>query len=353
MQIGFCTDGEAWNRVALHLGGTLYHSWEWGEVRQTEGWIPWRILAESDGKPRAAVQILEKRLPMGTGSLLYSGRGIAGSDNDSLVVKELVAWLRAFARDRNAIVLRIDPEFPDKDESRRSALIANGLRSLPDQWSFWNRERSNMVVDICGTEQEILLKMHQNHRRHIHRALRDGLLIQTESENPQLREFYDLLLKSSQRQGFPVRSFNHLCHIREKFVGEGRGLLMIARQSDQPVAGIICTQFGSVCHYVYGGFDWQARQAHASPALHWKAIQWAKSIGCTRYELGGAGTSYPPKLGNRGYGLYDFKKALGADLHYLAGYFDMVIKPMEYRLLRFAEQHPRYVHTALRVRSFF
>lgn len=352
MQIGFCTDREDWNRAALQLGGSLFHSWEWSEVRRAEGWVPWRILAKVDDQPRALVQVFEKRLPMGVGSLLEARRGIAGSDNDPLVVKELVSWLGGFARDRNAVVLRLDTEFPDTDESRKSSLIANGLRSLPDQWSFWNLARPNLVVDIRGTEQEIFRKMRQKRRGDINRALRDGLLIQAESENPQLREFYDLLLKSSQRQGFPVRAFNYFCDVFEKLVAGGRGLLLIARASDHAVAGGIFTRFGSVCTYLYGGFDWEARQAHGSSVLHWKAIQWAKSVGCTLYDIGGAATHYPPKAGNRGYGVYDFKKGFGADLNYSAGYFDMVLKPIEYRLLRFAELHPRYVHAALRARSF-
>jgi len=353
MQIGFCTNREAWNRVVLNLRGTLYHSWEWGEVRRAEGWVPWRILASVDGQPRGSVQILERRLPMGVGSLLDARRGIAGNDNDPLVVKEMVAWLRAFARERNAILLRMDPEFPDVDESRKSTLIANGLRLLPDQWSFWNMARSNMVVDIGGTEQEILRKMRPKHREHIKRALRDGLLIQTESEVPQFREFYDLLLKSSERQGFLVRAFDHLLHVRENLVAKERGLLLLARKDDRTVAGVVCARFGTTCHYLYGGFDWGARRAHATEALHWKAMQWARSVGCTRYDLMATGTGYPPNEGNRGYGLYHFKKGFGADLNYSAGYFDMVVKLPQYHLLRFAEQRPRLIDSAFKVCSFF
>jgi peptidoglycan pentaglycine glycine transferase (the first glycine) len=352
MQISFCTDGETWNRVVLQLRGTLYHCWEWGEVRKAGGWVPWRVLAEVDGQPRALVQILEKRLPMGAGSLLYARRGIAGSDDDPLVVKELIAWLRAFARERNAILLRMDPEFLDTDETRKPLLLANGLLLLPDQWSFWNLARSNMVVDIRGTEQETLLKMRQKHRQHINRALRDDHLIQERSEIS-LREFYDLLLRSSQRQGFPVYPFNYLCRVRDNFVAGGRGLLLIARKSGRAVAGIICTRFGSVCNYLYGGFDWEDREVHASEALHWTAIQWAKSFGCTRYDLGGTGTSYPPKEGNEGYGLYHFKKGFGAELAYSAGYFDLVSNKLLYHALRFAERNPSLIDAAIKLRSLF
>src|SRR6202034_4125697 len=118
MQIGLCTDRDAWNRAVVHFNCALYHSWEWGEVRQTEGWIPWRVLVESEREPRAAVHILEKRLPMRAGSLLYAVRGIVGEDDDPLLVKELSPWLKAFARERSAILLRMDPEFPDREKSR-------------------------------------------------------------------------------------------------------------------------------------------------------------------------------------------------------------------------------------------
>jgi peptidoglycan pentaglycine glycine transferase (the first glycine) len=351
MQIRLCGNGETWNRVVLGLGGTLYHSWEWGAMREAEGWIPWRVLVESDGNPRAAVQILEKRLPMRAGCLLCAARGIAGDDDDGRVVKDVVSWMRSFARERKAILLRMDPAFPDTDQARKAILVANGLRSLPDQWSFWNLQRSNMAVDIQASEGEILRKMRPTNREYIKRSVRDGCLVEDECGIPQLREFYGLLLKSSQRQGFPVRPLDHFLHVREQLIADGRGRLLLARNGGRAVAGLICVRFGNSCYYLYGGLDRDAHQPHASEFLHWKAIQWAKSVGCTRYDLLGSGTSYPPEKGSQGYGLYHFKKGFGAELAYSAGYFDLVCNKSLYRAIRIAERNPGLIDAGIKLWS--
>lgn len=341
MEIRFCHNKESWNRSVLTLGGGLYHSWQWGEVRKAEGWVPWRVLGYSDAVVCAGAQILQRKLPMKMGSLFYMPRGVAGYC-DSAVLKEFVVWLKSFLHERRGIVLRMDPDFSEADESRTAVLLASGLRSLPDEWSFWNMQRSSMVVNIGGADAEIFARMRKKHREHINRALRT-LTFEEGFDVPRLREFYGLLLKSSERQGFLLRGFDHLRRVRDELIENGEGMMWLARSGERAVAGILCARFGQVSHYLYGGFDWEARQLHATEALHWKAIQWAKSRGCTSYDLMGTGTRYPPKENNRGYGLYHYKKGFGADLHRAATYFDLAVKPFQYRLLRFCEQHPRVI----------
>ncbi|MHB8412001.1 MAG: lipid II:glycine glycyltransferase FemX [Candidatus Acidiferrales bacterium] len=353
MNISLCDDQAAWNRVVLELSGTLYHSWEWGEVRRAEGWLPSRVLLQADGKAVAAVQILERQLPAGIGTLLYVPRGIAGGDNDPAVVASVVAWLKVFMRERRAILLRMDPGFPDSDETRKVLLVANGLRPLADQWSFWNFPRATMVVGISGSEEDILRKMRRTHRQLIQKILKDGLEIEIGTDIAQLRDFYALVLKSSERQGFALHGKDHFLNIREQFSARGDALFFLCRQNGRAVAAILCGCFGATCHYFHGGFDSGLRVPGATEVLHWKAIQWAKGKGCKRYDLLGTSTPHPPKEGNRGYGLYSYKKGFGAELVYSAGYFELVRREIPYRLLRFAEQHPRLVDTALNMRSFF
>ena len=351
VQVFPCEDKSAWNQAVFNLGGSLYHSWEWGEIRQMEGWHPWRILATVDREPCAAVQVLEKRLPAGVASIFYAPRGITGHDEDKAIVQEILLWLQDLCKRRRGIVLRMDPPFKDTNEVKKSVLISSGLRWVPEEWSFWNLQRSGMIVDISGTEEEILQKMRPTHRRTIHRAIREGLSIEVGTDISDFKDFYGLLLKSSQRQGFPVRGFENLCIIREKLFGAGKGILLIAKHENQPAAGIICCQFGKVCYYLYGGFDWDSRKTRATEPLHWRALQWAKASGCTTYDLMGSGTLYPPAEGNRGFGLYHFKKGFGAELVRAAGYFDLVGSKVLYNAIRFAELHPKLIDSALGLRS--
>jgi len=351
LNIGLSENKEAWNAAVLGLDGTLYHSWEWGEIRARQGWHPWRVMVQEGGGPCAAAQIFERHFRVAGYSLLYAACGIAGNSSTPEIVSALAVWMRRFAAERNAILLRIETRFDHSDAARKSLLCSAGFRPIEDQWSLWNLPRATMVIDIRGSEEQLLKKMRKKHREHINRATRNGLKITATNGIDQLRWFYDLLLKSSERQGFAVRDFDYFLQVREQLITASRGSLFMALMNNHPVAGILCARFGSTCHYLYGGFDWQARQAYANEALHWAAIQWSRNLGCVNYDMVGAGTSYPPAEGNAGFGLYNFKKGFGADLFYSAGYFDLVSKPVLYSALRLAERHTGWVSAARGLRS--
>ena len=351
MNIEIIKNREQWNRAVLTLGGTLYHSWEWGEARANQGWQPCRVLVGSDQNPRAAVQMFERKIPLLGASVLYAATGIAGNDTEADAVNPLAAWMHEFCKERNAILLRVESRFNNEDESRKAVLKSAGFRELNDQWSLWNLPRATMVIDISGKEEDLLRRMRKKHREHINRSQRNGLRIKATTDVQDLRAFYELLLKSSERQGFAVRDFGYFLRLREQLLAEDRGSLFLADMGGRPVAGILCARFGSACHYLYGGFDWTARQAYANEALHWMAIHWARNLGCSFYDMVGAGTSYPPTEGNAGYGLYNFKKGFGAELIYSAGYFDLVSRPAFYWALRFAETHTGWMTVARGIRS--
>jgi lipid II:glycine glycyltransferase (peptidoglycan interpeptide bridge formation enzyme) len=355
MQIRPIENSEEWNSALVQLGGTLYQCWEWGELRSTQGWRAWRFLVGDSLHPRAAVQVLERRLPILGLSILYAPRGIAVSPSDREAFVSVGTWLKEFVRQRRAILLRVDPYTLDGDDEQRALLLKVGFVGLADQWSRWNLPRSNMIVDISGSKEQILAKMRRSHREYIYRASRSGLVIKSGTELEQLREFYDLLLKTSQRQNFALRDFQYYCQVREKLLISGRGQLFLAYDTGKAVAGIFCTCFATTCHYLHGGFDWGSRQSRPNEALHWQAIQWAKDRGCTKYDLLGSSTRYPPQEGNPGYGIYVFKKGFGAELDYLVGYFDLAGNSVMYRLLRLVESNMRgpLFDAAVKIRSKF
>jgi len=351
MNVGICTDKEYWNQAALNLGASIYHSWEWGDLRQAEGWRSWRVLTEENDQPVAVTHILEKRLPLRLGALLYAAHGIVSRENDDAAVVTTARWLKNFARERRAFLLRADPEFADTDDNKKKQLVENGFRSIPDQWSFWNSPRATMVVDLKPLEDDILHRMRSTHRQRIRNAIRDGIDIEVGTEPSHLQDFYNMVLKSSQRQGFVLRDSGHFELVRQIFLKAGKGLIFIARQNGRPAAAVLSLFFGSTCLYLHGGFDPEIKLTGATETLHWKAMQWAKQMGCTKYDFLGTGTKHPPMEGNRGYGLYSYKKGFGAELVYTAGYFELRRGKARYGLLRLAERNPKLVDLAVKIRS--
>jgi lipid II:glycine glycyltransferase (peptidoglycan interpeptide bridge formation enzyme) len=339
MNICICDDREQWNEAVLSFGGALYQSWEWGELRAPEGWRPWRLLfKDATGSVVAAVNVLERRLPLGL-SLMYGVRGILGCESRGDHLAEVVKSLREFVRAHGAILLRLDPRVPDTDKEYKSLLLRAGLKSRPEQWSLWNRPRFTMAVDLTVPEPELLARMKKIHRNRVHRVQRSGLAIEIGSSSSHIEEFYKLLQKTSERQQIVIRQLSYFQRVRELLMTQDRGAVFIARQEGKAVAAISCARFGKACHFVHGGFDWEARTANANEYLHYRAMLWGKEHGCVKYTLGGAGTRYPPEQQNSGYSLYHFKQGFGADDVYSVGYFDLIGNPMAALALRAAERH--------------
>ena len=339
MNISLCDDREVWNAAVEELSGSIYQSWQWGELRKILGWKPWRVLGTVAGQPRVAAQILERGWPMLPYSVLYASRGILFRQDDLDSAAKFVEWIRGFLKSRYGVFLRVDPIVEDTDQTLKQMFAALGFRRLPDRGSIWNTPRAIMIVSLQPSEEELIRNMRGTHRRDIAHAQRRGLELELDDRMERLSEFYNLLLKSAEYQSIPVRSYHYYEILAREFNPKEGSILVLARAGGKPAAGILCARFGNVCYNLYAGFDHEFEKLRANPSVHWRAMQWAKAKGCRNYDMTGAGTAYPPHEGNWGYGLYQFKRGFGAELHYYAGYFDLVRLESTYSMIRYFEKN--------------
>jgi lipid II:glycine glycyltransferase (peptidoglycan interpeptide bridge formation enzyme) len=336
-----CHDPKEWDGIAAANGSWIYQSWGWGELRRDESWIPWRLMLREQNGTRLGLQIFERRIPFLASSLLYAPRPPRPRENDLISWHRLVDQLRKFLRERRAILLRIDPDFLDSDRVGKTLITRLGFQEVSDQkWSSWgNLPRSWMIVDLRPDEDAIFHGMRENHRRSIRKAGEIGVVVDTGTDDLSVSDLHRLLLKTSEKKGFEVRDLDYFFRLRDVLLENGHGKIFIARHQGSPVAATACARFGASCYYLYGGFDFDQRHATSSHVLHWRAIQWAKSVGCTEYNLIGTGTKFPPAKGSIGFDLYNFKKGFGSELRYYAGYFDLVGIKTLYAAFRILEAH--------------
>lgn len=336
MKVRFCDNETEWNQAVVELNGSLYQSWQWGESRRPYGFGPWRILGETDGRPRAAIQVLERRAPLGCG-VHYAPHGIASKAADADEWCEFVSWLRRFLDQRKAAFLRVDPAILDSDEESRQVLTQAGFRSLPDKWSIWgNLPRFSMFIDLHPSSEELLRTMRSRLRRYI-RNPKAELTLESGTDAEHMERLHRLVSQTGARRSFAVRNSDFFQHLRRHLVMNERGMIHVARYQGRVIGALLATRFGKVCYALYAGSDQAFSNLHPMEILYWNSILWAKQNGCDKYDMRFVPTAYPPTEGNRGYGLYRFKRGFGAQERYCAGYFDLVGSPLRWRMFRWFE----------------
>jgi lipid II:glycine glycyltransferase (peptidoglycan interpeptide bridge formation enzyme) len=267
------SDPEEWNTTVKSLGGSIAQSWEWGVFHEPEGWNPMRLV---DEEGRAAVQLLvfERR---GGFSVAHAPYGPLVGDAADL--PGLVDSIALRARECRACLLGFEPKWGP--EAGREVLgtdgFANARRSLPG---------STIIVDIPQDPEEHLRALPKDTRSGILRARHQGVEVETVTgnsvEKKGVQEFLNLLEGSSMRQGFTLAPASY--YWRLLIVLPAR--LLLARYEGRVVAGALIAAFGDEAYYLYGAFR-PRESLLALDLVQWEAMDFARKMGCSRYDMWG------------------------------------------------------------------
>jgi len=191
-----------------------------------------------------------------------------------------------------------------------------------------------IIVDIRGTEDEILAKMKQTSRYNIRLSFRKGVIVK-KSDN--IDVFFDLIQTTGQRDSFNVHGLDYYRKVYEFFSADNECVLLTAEQESQPLASMMVFARGKTAWYFYGASSNQKRNLMPTYALHWEAIRWAKKRGCEFYDLWGVPDRdleiLETEFMNRNdglWGVYRHKRGFGGELKKSIGSWDRVYKPVLY-----------------------
>lgn len=337
MQLVPIADGREWNEaLARFPQGHVLQTSEWGKVKGHWGWHPLRFLLREGGEVRAAVSVLRRPVPPTAFCLLYAPKGPAFDYEDLGLWPRVLETLEAWARGLRAIFLKIDPDLCCKVGGERSKLEPTaeavirlleerGWHSSPEQIQF----RNTVLLDLRPSEEEILMAMHSKTRYNIRLAERRGVRVEEAGVN-ELPQFYRLYAETSARDRFLIRPFAYYQDVWRTFLSRGMGKLFMARYGERPLAGLFLFHWGERVWYMYGASSDAERQRMPNHALQWAAIKWAKTQGCTIYDLWGA-----PEVFDESdplWGVYRFKRGFGGQVVHYLGAYDYPVYPLFYRL---------------------
>ncbi len=182
---------------------------------------------------------------------------------------ECVAALKPLLRKRGLLLLRVLPP-----------LYAPRPDGLPGGFNW-----ATSVVDISKDEAALLQSFSPNHRQSIRKGMAAPVAIEA-LENDEALAFAEGYAAMFARRGIQV-SASETVRLLTQFSEEPDAFALCALQAvnRKLIGGGIFLHSGDTCTYYQG---WSARTPH--PVLHtllWMAMLHAKSLGCSRFDLGG------------------------------------------------------------------
>ena len=180
--------------------------------------------------------------------------------------------------------------------SMEAWLDANQWLSIGGDGVAVGQPRLLCIVDLRGRAvPELLRSMNQQWRRNVKKAEKSGVEVRTALAEG-LDTFYDLYVESAERDNFLPRPKAYFDLMARSFMTESADSPVQARFYEAHVDGDVLAsalmiRFGRTFSYLYGGSTERNRDARASNALQWKAMQDAALAGCEAYDFRGFNTS--------------------------------------------------------------
>lgn len=323
-----------WNEFITVQRGHLLQSWAWGELKANFGWTPVRILAAGAG-----AQVLFRRLPFGL-TIAYVPKGPLVDWDDGVQCQAIFSAIHAEAKRRRAIFLKIEPDvWGGQDDQRSLPAINDFLQQTGFNPADSIQPRSSILVDIRGDEAAILAAMKQKTRYNIRLATKKGVTVR-QAGAADVAAFHRLATVTADRNNFGVHELRYYRTAYDLFAPD-KCALLIAEVAGEPIAALMAFRRGDDAYYFYGASSNQHRNLMATYLVQWEAMRWAKSQGCTSYDLWGIPEADPASLETEFqhrhdglWGVYRFKRGFGGQVVQTVGAYDYVYNRLIYRLGR-------------------
>jgi lipid II:glycine glycyltransferase (peptidoglycan interpeptide bridge formation enzyme) len=322
------TDREAWNAFVQAADYRSFPQlWEWGELRRPFGWTPLRIAVGEDpsGSPRAAAQVLLRRVPGVGWGLGYVSRGPVGELDHPDVRAAVFAALRSLGRTERVATVKVDPE------ATPGSPLGAALLAAPWREATRVQPPRTRLIDLRPSEEELRAALKRKHRQYVNKAERDGIAIErldgtatAEDARAALDDFYRIYAHTAERAGFVARERHYYQRVWELFAPAGHARLAFATRGGERLATLFHFTCGDRVAEAFGGMTDEGADSRANYLLKWASIIGFKAEGFAVYDLWGLATG----------GIAHFKEGFGGRQVDYVGARDLALHPAEDAALR-------------------
>jgi lipid II:glycine glycyltransferase (peptidoglycan interpeptide bridge formation enzyme) len=308
------SDPVAWDRFAALVRAPSYlQASPWASVKRPNGWDATRAVADGPHGPIGAQVLVRRPRPLHKG-FGYAARGpISTGPLDDAAIGAFTDAVRAAAGEMHVAHVRVDPELEDPDGTLAAAFKRAGWRRAPEI-----NPRTTRILDIGRPEDEVWNEIHRKWRQSITKAGRDGTTV-VPGAPERLSEFHAIHVRSMERAALPYRTEQTYRNLWNAFAPSGHADLLFAEAPDgETLATILLIGWGPTTNDLYGGMTDPGAKRRSNYLIKWHAIQRARELGYTRYDLWGLPTP----------AVAAFKEGWGGRQVEYVGAWDLVLDPL-------------------------
>ena len=193
--------------------------------------------------------------------------------------------------------------------SPRAVVIHSAFpRFTPEPLAADNPDRT-FVLDLAPSLEELRRRLDRKWRNMLSSSEKKGLQVVAGNGSDEYRIFSLIYKQMRKRKTFEstvdVEEFGR---IQEDLPEPHRMRVLICRDGEIPVAGLVASALGDSAVYLLGATGDHGLNSKGAYLLQWSLIKWLKENGFRWYDLGGIDPERNP-------GVYSFKRGLsGADV---------------------------------------
>lgn len=331
------TDPASWNGfVTSQPSGNFLQSYEWGQFQRRMGWDPQFCKLTEGSQVRGTALLLSRTIP-GVGRVYHAPRGPTVNFEDGSTTSTLLHELSRYVDAEGGVFLRVDPYVAEHSEPTRPFSLSGAI-PVPRNWSSWNGPRLVFWLSLEGDEEDVMMRMTSRCRNDVRRGYRNDVDFSL-GDADDIEEFYRLMVATGQHKEIAFHGIDYYRALLSDLNGSAKAQLFLGRFGGEVVTAGMSVRYGDIAWLLYAASDPEYYKLRANRTQQWEMIKWAHEQGCGRYDFRGTATDDPPRESDPGYGVYQFKKSFGPEFTRLVGYYDLVCRPLRYRMLRMVEDH--------------
>ena len=300
----------------------------WGKVYEIDGeTVFYRGVKKDDALVASALIILK---PAKRGRYLeIPGGPLLDWDKDKKTLKFFLDEVRKMAIEHKCVFVRMRPNIYDTPEHEKLAQEMGLVRS-----PMHLHAEHTVMLDLTKTEDELLADMRRQTRYDVRRSAKLGIKVDYDNSKEAFDAFYDIQLKTAERQGFIPSSRKFIQAQREAF-GDNARIYTASLDGTVLAKGLILLQKPEAIYHEAASTD-EGRKLPGAHALQWQIIKDAKEMGLKRYNLFGIA---PPNSPHHRYaGVTTFKCGFGGEQVTFMPAQDLPVKKLHYKAVHTLEE---------------